>query len=430
MRHPMLLVAALVTAVHADPLGDALQRSAYPIAVTAGKLEGKGADVLRPAITSASFVALGEDHGIAQIPGFAAALCAELAPHGFHRIALEVGPSVAPQLEHFARDPDGLAQAAAFTRRYPETVAFYDWTEELAFLRACAAATPTAPLEVWGIDQELMGATGWLAEHMRASHPGPVATKAIDRLAKDAAAARAIAAKTGDYAKLYMLAAPQAALDAAKAALATDGTPEARADLDALLASRAIYQGQSGPTPYLSNRARARLMKATFLDDIGAAAKTDKSDERRTRSTAEGGAKVDDKAFPKVLVKLGAYHLYRGLNPLHSTELGNLINEAAEGHRVESANILIVGKQGTQLHPAGVGKPPAAAAFALAKDPDMAFLAPFFAAAAPTGWTLFDLRALRPGFRKLGTVDAEVERAIFGYDFLVIIPDATPSHPL
>ena len=117
------------------------------------------------------------------------------------------------------------------------------------------------------------------------------------------------------------------------------------------------------------------------------------------------------------------------MNPLHSTELGNLINEAAEGHRVESVNILIVGKQGSQLHPAGVGKPPAASAFDLAKDPDMAFLAPVLAAASPTAWTLFELRALRPAFGKLGKVDAEVERVIFGYDFVVIIPDAKPAHP-
>ena len=54
-----------------------------------------------------------------------------------------------------------------------------------------------------------------------------------------------------------------------------------------ILTSREIYRGQSGPTPYLSNRARARLMKETFLDDLGVAAKADKSDERRARSGAE-----------------------------------------------------------------------------------------------------------------------------------------------
>lgn len=66
----------------------------------------------------------------------------------------------------------------------------------------------------------------------------------------------------------------------------------------------AIYVGQSSGPPYLSNRRRARLMKGTFVDELSIAAEA-------------------DKAFRKVLLKLGAWHMYRGLNPLHSSELGH-----------------------------------------------------------------------------------------------------------
>jgi hypothetical protein len=45
----------------------------------------------------------------------------------------------------------------------------------------------------------------------------------------------------------------------------------------------------------------------------------------------------------------------------------------------------------------------------------------------PEGWTMFDLRGLRKGFRSLEPVDKEMERMIFGYDLLVLIPNATPS---
>jgi len=38
------------------------------------------------------------------------------------------------------------------------------------------------------------------------------------------------------------------------------------------------------------------------------------------------------------------------------------------------------------------------------------------------------LRALRDGFSKYGKIDAELERVIFGYDFVVFIPDAKASH--
>jgi hypothetical protein len=43
-------------------------------------------------------------------------------------------------------------------------------------------------------------------------------------------------------------------------------------------------------------------------------------------------------------------------------------------------------------------------------------------------WTLYDLRNLR--FQKLGAVDPEMERVIFGYDFLVIVPEFTPAHSI
>jgi hypothetical protein len=37
------------------------------------------------------------------------------------------------------------------------------------------------------------------------------------------------------------------------------------------------------------------------------------------------------------------------------------------------------------------------------------------------------LRGLRKGFHTLEPVDKEMERMIFGYDLLVLIPNATPS---
>lgn len=405
------MLAAQSTGSDASPLADAIAHNSYPLSVADGKLAGKGAEVLRPAISAANFVMLGEDHGIAQIPTFGAALCDELAPFGFHHLALEVGPSVAPELAAFASAKDGLARETAFVKKFPETIAFYDWKEELDMLTACAKANASSSLQIWGVDQELMGAPVFVLQKILDTKPGPVAKAAVTALIREDAADRVAAAKTGDYGKLFLVAAKQATLDDAAAALAKDGSADAQQLFASLLESRAIYLGQSGPEPYLSNRRRARLMKRTFLDDLSAAAKT-------------------EKAFPKVLVKLGAWHMYRGLNPLRSSELGNLVAEAAEGHAVEAVNILVLGVKGQQLQAAGVGRAPKVVPLDLVgdKDSEFAFLAPLFAASAPHAWTLFDLRALRSTFRKLGPVDAELERVIFGYDFVVLIPDPKPAH--
>jgi hypothetical protein len=405
---PLLILFAAGTAV-AAPLTDAIRSNAYPLTVTNGKLDGKGATLLRTAITAANFVMLGEDHGIAQIPALGSALCAELAPAGFRYLALEVGATVAPELEAFARAADGATREAAFVKQYPETIAFYEWKEELAMLAACEQA---APYRLWGVDQELMGAPVYVLPKILATKPGPTARAAIEALIRDVAAAREVAAKTGDYMKLWLLSAKQATLDAAKASLAKDGSAEAQQLFAALLESRAIYLGYMSGQDYVSNRRRARLMKGTFLDDLSTAAKA-------------------DKASPKVLLKFGAWHMYRGLNPLRSNELGNMISEDAEGHKVEAVNLLVLGVKGSQLALTGLGRAPAPHPLDLAtdKDSEFKFLAPFYAELGKD-WTLFDLRPLRPAFAKLRPVDPELERVIFGFDFLVLIPAPTPSHPL
>jgi hypothetical protein len=162
-----------------------------------------------------------------------------------------------------------------------------------------------------------------------------------------------------------------------------------------------------------SNRQRALLMKRNFVRDYDLA-----SD--------------DEPDPPKVIFKFGAYHMFKGFNSLHNNDLGNLVTELADAHRSKSVHILIMGVKGKQLHFAGIGRPPQPAEFNIAedKDSDFLFLKPMFEKVGSEGMTLFDLRAFRKKFSALGTVDPEMERLIFGYDFLVLIPNAVPSTPI
>ncbi len=395
-------------------LADAVAKHAYPVTLDHGVLAGKGADILKQAIDDATFVMLGEDHGIEQIPAFDAAVCAELAPKGFHRVALEVGPSVADTLASAASDPKrGAQQVKAFDARYPESIAFYTWREDFAFLSSCAKAITAekSALEIWGVDQELMGTSQLLLDRILATELDADTRKAIEALAAEAKDDRVAAKKTNDFGKLFMISADQKALDAAAQLLAAHGSKAAQAIFASLLASRAIYQGQMSSQPYESNRTRAQLMKDQFFGALSAAASK-------------------DKAMPKVIVKLGAWHLYRGLNPLHGSELGNLIAEAAAAHDVHAVNVLVLGVTGKQLTATGPGAYKPAALDLRDKDSPYAFLGDFFRAQQPHAYTLFDLRALRPDFDSFGKLDPEMERTIFGYDFLVLVADPRPEHPL
>ena len=276
---------------------------------------------------------------------------------------------------------------------------------------AKAIAAQKSSLEVWGVDQELMGATQLVLDRILATNPGQDAMTAIAALRDEAVAARADAARDKDFGKLFLMSAKQDELDALHKLLDTEGTAEARTMYDALLASRWIYQGQMSGAPYDSNVTRAQLMKDAFFGQLSAAA-------------------AKDKAMPKVLVKLGAWHLYRGMNPLHSSELGNLIAEAAAAHDVKAVNVLVLGVTGKQLAIAAPGVVAPTALDLREQGGPYAFLTPFFAAQLAKSWTLFDLRPLRAEFDSFGKLDPEMERTIFGYDFLVLIADPRPEHPL
>jgi hypothetical protein len=413
----LLIVPAQVTAGAVKPptFEEEIQAHRLALSVAKGALAGPGAGVLKKAIDDATFVLLGEDHGIEQIPTLASAVCAELAPHGFRRVALEVGPSVAEPLAEMAAAKDGAAQMKRFDAKYPETVAFYSWREDFGFVSSCAKAVAAhkGTLEVWGVDQELMGATQLVFDQMFDSHPPPgeEPMEYIDALRSDIETDREEAVTAGDFGKLFLMAAPQATLDRLHKLLDGDSSEEVMAMYDGLLTSRAIYQGEMSGAQYDSNVTRAQLMKDAFFGQLSAAA-------------------AKDKAMPKVLVKLGAWHLYRGMNPLHSSELGNLIAEAAAAHDVKAVNVLVLGVTGKQL---AISAPGAQAPVALdlrKTGGPYAFLAPFFTQQIAKSWTLFDLRPLRAEFDTFGKLDPEMERMIFGYDFLVLVADPRPEHPL
>ena len=207
--------------------------------------------------------------------------------------------------------------------------------------------------------------------------------------------------------------AKQEVLDHARVLLKIEGNAEAQRLFEALLVSREIYQKNMSGEYYKSNRRRALLMKENFVAPFLVA------------SQKEG-------APPKVFFKFGGLHMFRGLNPMHSSELGNLASEFAEAHKLKSVHILILGLKGQQLRFAGIGKPSQPVPLDLAgdKDSDFLFLKPLFENQATNSWTLYDVRALRENFSKYGKVDTELERMIFGYDFVVLIPDPKPSHDL
>jgi hypothetical protein len=388
-----------------------LLKNRYALTLSDGNLGGTALPILRPALQGAQFVLVGEDHGIVQIPAIVGALCDQLMPAGFQTMALEVGPLAAQNLETWVQEPGGRGQMAAFEKKYPASIAFYNWSEEFDLLSHCAAKT-AGPLHLWGLDQELMGSSGWILTKILEQKPGPDAAREAQQLLQKNDEAYAAAAKSGNPGALFMMSVSDDELNGLRDLLQKEGNATSQALFDSLLESRQIYQKNMNGQGAESNRQRALLMKHNFVADY--------------QQAASNGAP------PKVLFKFGAWHMFKGINPLLNNDLGNYVTELADGQGTSSVRILILGVKGDQLRFAGIGRPAAPAPLNLAedKDSDFLYLKPMFDNLFAEGSTVFDLRGFRPGFHSLGPVDGEMERLIFGYDFLVLIPDPAPSHPL
>jgi len=388
-----------------------LNKGKYALTLADGKISGAGMVVLSDATADAQFVLIGEDHGIRQIPQFAASVFEMLTPRGFHTLALETGPEVTPTLEELASNADGAARMKEFDKKFPFTLAFYGWREEFSFLQRCARATKIGEVDLWGIDQELMGSSVYLLRKIAHEKLGPDASAMAERLIKENDDAYAASAKTGDPTGLFMLSASDDELNAFAALLKTQGTPRAKEILASLVKSRDIYKKNMGSEGFASNRERSLLMKENFKRDYTA------------------GMDAGD-AMPKVMFKFGAFHMYRGTNMIHNNDIGNMVAELADWEGTKSVHIMILGVKGTQLAFAGIGKPGVEAPLDLKSDPrgDFSFLAPMFDNMLPGSWTMYDMRGLRPHFGAYGKLDTELERVIFGYDFVVLVPDPAASH--
>jgi hypothetical protein len=172
-----------------------------------------------------------------------------------------------------------------------------------------------------------------------------------------------------------------------------------------LVESHEIYVKNMQGSPE-SNAQRARLLKRNFLYNLNA----------WKQSNGSSG---------KILVKFGDWHLYKGINPIHRRDLGNFISELADGEGGHALHICVLGAKGTHRFPNGYSRPTRLTKFVLDEDPDYRWLKPAVNAQLPDSWTLYDLRKLR--FQSLGELDPGMERLIYGYDLLIIIPEVTPA---
>jgi hypothetical protein len=407
MRVLAFLISAglALQSTQADGFVTRLLENRYALSVRSGTLSGAGAQVLQSAIAQSRFVLVGEDHGIAQTPEFTAALCRAAGPEGFHTMAVEEGPLAAAQLAGFAGRTDGLAQLAAFMKTFPTSMFVSSVREEFDMLQQCAR-TGQGAFDLWGLNHEGLNAGGLILSRVLATRLGDQSRLAMQQLLRKNDDAYRKAVQSGSIFDLFMIAADDKELADGAALLQRDGGPEARSLFASLVESHQM--NRTSPADYENARRRERLMKTLFAADY----------VRAARAAA---------APPKVLLKFGGYHVYRGLSPVHGSSIGNYVAEFAEAQGAQSLHIRLLPVKGSAIIYPRVGQPGQSRPFNYADQPGARYLQPIFTNVLPSDWTMFDLRPLRKGLNAPGAMSPDLATLVFGYDLLVVVPEGTPS---
>jgi hypothetical protein len=403
------LLALLLRPAHAAPAPDALhQRLAaarLPLAIGTTNPSGPGWQLILSAIAATRLVAIGEDHLSTEIPAFAGAVCDALGP-SLAAMAVEAGPTAAALAADHLRAPNPAADMAALTARYPDSVAFLNSAPENALLSRCARAAGPR-FQLWGLDQEFLGAAGRLLDAALAQPLRPPARAALATLRRQEQQDAAAAAQSGDPTQLFTFQANDTQLTEATRLVRQGGTPEAQRVLALLTTTHRIYAANLAGDPQ-ANLARAQLLKTNLATHLAA-----------LNFPAGQG---------KVLLKFGEWHLYRGYNPLAERDLGNALAEYADANGAASLHIAVLGAAGVHALYAGYRRPLRQQPFVMANDPQYRWIAAAVDEMEPTGWTVFDLRRLRDP--EPAGIPTAWSRLIEGYDLLVMIPQLTPASPV
>jgi len=374
------------------PLLQAMQQNRLSLTMTDGRPAGPGWDFLVGAAKNARFTLIGEEHGVAETAQLAAALFSALRGSGYSRVAVELSPPIAQDVEAAARR-NGQQGIEDFLKT-PNVFTFYNLHEEARFLADVVQTAPKYQRVLFGFDREIFN-DRYLISKLEPKVP-PSARAAFARVKEASTTAWAQNARTGNPDDMFILAADSGLISALRAAWPKPD-PESDAVLGSLEASLAVetQERTGGVWPYMERRARLGR------DNFAALVRGDSS---------------------KLLMKFGYNHMIRGLNYFNGFDIGSMADEVAALSGERAFHILVIPGPGSQqavLGGAGFG-PVASEGFDELRAGDQR-LTKVLSNANATGHEVIDLRPLRRlAMRGLESWNPDVIKTIHGYDAVVI----------
>jgi hypothetical protein len=364
---------------------------------------GRGWDWLVKEARDARFTLVGEEHGVAETAQFSAALFEALRGSGYSRMAIELSPIIAQDIEAAARR-NGLQGILDFFAR-PDTWSPMYLREEAQFLSAVINAAPRNERVLWGLDREIFS-DRYLISRLEARVPQR-ARESFTRLKE--ASANSWAQREKNPGPPFLFSEEPGLVSAVRAAWPN---PDRESDtiLRTLEESLAINAVARTSTAWDSSERRAQWKRNNLAARL--------RDERERRSP------------PKVMLKFGYNHMIRGANYVNIFDIGAMTDEVATLSGDRAFHILVLPGPGSRQAVLG----PSRNFVSVSSDEFDEFragdqrLTRVLSNANATGHEVIDLRALRPlAMRGLEGWNADVVRTIYGYDAAVIWKGARAS---
>lgn len=381
----------------------------YAVLHQNGSFSGPGWDRLIEEGKKSRFFLVGEEHGVAEIPAVVRELFRTLRPAGYQHLAIEISPPMAAVLDETARGAEGFQKLSRFFQENPPGAPFFTQKEEAELLVAARAAVPGKQPVLWGLDYEVTS-DRYLLDGVRRRAPEGPAKAAVEKLYQQSATAWKTVSETKNPAAFFSFAnSPDIFKELRQAWPHPD--PESARALDVIEETLAINQMFIANRNWESNERRAQLNRRNFL-----------------RHWNE--AKANQGTPPRVMFKFGASHMIRGRNVSEVFDLGNLASEMAAAEGSQSFHLLVVGGTGTQhavFNPMELKYVPAPVDLVEEEG-----LQTIVAQALPEGFTLIDLRPLRPllSAARTKTANPELMRIVHGFDAVLILTGSGPSQAL
>ncbi len=378
---------------------EALRGNRLPLTMSDGPA-GRGWDWLVQQARDARLTLIGEEHGVAETAQLTAALFKAVRGSGYSRMAIELSPIIAQDIESAARRY-GLQGILDFYAR-PDTWSPMYLREEAQFLASVISDAPRNERVLWGFDREIFS-DRYLISRLEPKVPSR-ARESFARLKEASAKAWA-----GGAPFIFSQNPDPAVVSAVRS---TWPNPDRDSDiiLRTLEESLAINAVAQTGTAWASSDRRAQWMRNGFAE--------------RLREEQKRGSQ------PKVMMKFGYNHMIRGANYVNIFDLGAMTDEVAALNGGRAFHILVLPGPGSRQAVLGPGR----SFVSVSSDEFDEFragdqrLTRVLSNANATGHEVIDLRALRPlAMRGLEGWNSDVVRTIHGYDAAVIWKGAHAS---